>query len=103
MSTLELHHIGKSYQSVMVLDRIDLHVPPGSRTAIVGPSGSGKTTLLRIIAGFETPDAGKVILQGKRCSMAQPTSLPTNEALVLYRKMGRSFRISRLLEILVTD
>ncbi len=42
MSTLELHHIGKSYQSVMVLDRIDLHVPPGSRTAIVGPSGSGK-------------------------------------------------------------
>ncbi|BFI48956.1 ABC transporter ATP-binding protein [Yersinia pseudotuberculosis] len=65
MSTLELHHIGKSYQSVMVLDRIDLHVPPGSRTAIVGPSGSGKTTLLRIIAGFETPDAGKVILQGK--------------------------------------
>ncbi len=53
MSTLELHHIGKSYQSVMVLDRIDLHVPPGSRTAIVGPSGSGKTTLLRIIAGLK--------------------------------------------------
>ncbi|WP_049614565.1 ABC transporter ATP-binding protein, partial [Yersinia pekkanenii] len=37
----------------------------GSRTAIVGPSGSGKTTLLRIIAGFETPDHGKVILQGE--------------------------------------
>ncbi|EEQ20147.1 Fe(3+) ions import ATP-binding protein fbpC [Yersinia intermedia ATCC 29909] len=41
-----------------------MQVTAGSRTAIVGPSGSGKTTLLRIIAGFETPDHGKVILQG---------------------------------------
>ncbi|AKP32587.1 ABC transporter ATP-binding protein [Yersinia aleksiciae] len=64
MSTLELQHIGKSYQSVTVLESIDLQVTAGSRTAIVGPSGSGKTTLLRIIAGFETPDHGKVILQG---------------------------------------
>ncbi|CNE30097.1 iron(III)-transport ATP-binding protein [Yersinia rohdei] len=65
MSTLELQHIGKSYQSVKVLDGIDLQVKAGSRTAIVGPSGSGKTTLLRIIAGFEIPDCGQVILQGK--------------------------------------
>lgn len=64
MSTLELQQIGKSFQSVTVLDRINLQVTAGSRTAIVGPSGSGKTTLLRIIAGFETPDHGKVILQG---------------------------------------
>lgn len=64
MSTLELQQIGKSYQSVKVLNGIDLQVTAGSRTAIVGPSGSGKTTLLRIIAGFETPDNGKVILQG---------------------------------------
>lgn len=64
MSTLELQNISKSYQSVTVLDRINLQVLPGSRTAIVGPSGSGKTTLLRIIAGFEIPDTGKVILQG---------------------------------------
>lgn len=64
MSTLELQQISKSYQSVTVLNGIDLQVPAGSRTAIVGPSGSGKTTLLRIIAGFEIPDSGKVILQG---------------------------------------
>ena len=64
MSTLELQQIDKSFQSVTVLDRINLQVTAGSRTAIVGPSGSGKTTLLRIIAGFETPDHGKVILQG---------------------------------------
>ncbi|MBB1583003.1 ABC transporter ATP-binding protein [Serratia sp. OS31] len=64
MSTLELQGIGKSYNAVKVLEHIDLQVAPGSRTAIVGPSGSGKTTLLRIIAGFEIPDSGQVILQG---------------------------------------
>ena len=37
----------------------------GSRTAIVGPSGSGKTTLLRILAGFETPDSGRIVMQGR--------------------------------------
>lgn len=64
MSTLELHDIGKSYNGVKVLEGIDLRVEAGSRTAIVGPSGSGKTTLLRIIAGFEAPDEGRVLLQG---------------------------------------
>ncbi|CAI2426656.1 ABC transporter ATP-binding protein [Serratia quinivorans] len=65
MSTLELQGIGKSYNSVKVLEHVDLNVAQGSRTAIVGPSGSGKTTLLRIIAGFEIPDSGQVMLQGQ--------------------------------------
>ena len=47
-----------------MLDNLNLTVAPGSRTAIVGPSGSGKTTLLRILAGFETPDNGRIVLQG---------------------------------------
>lgn len=78
MSTLELQQIGKSYQSVRVLDGIDLQVTAGSRTAIVGPSGSGKTTLLRIIAGFETPDSGKVILQGNPL-FDQSTHVPAHK------------------------
>ncbi|WP_042789593.1 ABC transporter ATP-binding protein, partial [Serratia marcescens] len=65
MSTLELHGIGKSYNAIRVLEHIDLQVAAGSRTAIVGPSGSGKTTLLRIIAGFEIPDGGQILLQGQ--------------------------------------
>ncbi|HEN3481632.1 TPA: ABC transporter ATP-binding protein [Yersinia enterocolitica] len=78
MSTLELQQIGKSYQSVRVLEGIDLQVTAGSRTAIVGPSGSGKTTLLRIIAGFETPDSGKVILQGNPL-FDQSTHVPAHK------------------------
>src|SRR4029078_10771657 len=41
---------------------VDVDVGSGTRTAVVGPSGSGKTTLLRLIAGFELPDAGRVVL-----------------------------------------
>lgn len=62
---LELNAISKSFADVQVLDSLNLSVAPGSRTAIVGPSGSGKTTLLRILAGFETPDTGRIVMQGR--------------------------------------
>lgn len=62
---LELSNISKSFGSARVLERVNLLIPPGSRTAIVGPSGSGKTTLLRLIAGFERPDSGQIMLHGR--------------------------------------
>jgi iron(III) transport system ATP-binding protein len=62
---LELTSISKSFSDARVLDNVNLSVAPGSRTAIVGPSGSGKTTLLRILAGFETPDSGRIVMQGR--------------------------------------
>ncbi|MBZ5763471.1 MULTISPECIES: ABC transporter ATP-binding protein [Rhizobium] len=65
MTFLTIQDISKRYGPVLALDSIDLQVEIGSRTAIVGPSGSGKTTLLRIIAGFEQPDHGRVVLQGE--------------------------------------
>lgn len=65
MSFLQLHAIGKSYGAVKALADVNLVVGARSRTAIVGPSGSGKTTLLRLIAGFEAPDEGQVLLDGE--------------------------------------
>ena len=65
MSLLDIRAVRKNYGPVTALDGVDLSVSAGSRTAIVGPSGSGKTTLLRIIAGFEAPDAGQVLLDGQ--------------------------------------
>ena len=65
MSLLELQGLTKRYGVVTALGGVSLSVGSGSRTVIVGPSGSGKTTLLRLIAGFEAPDAGTLVLEGK--------------------------------------
>ena len=65
MTSVELRGLRKTYGGVAVLDGIDLGIDAAGCTAIVGPSGSGKTTLLRIIAGFETPDSGRVLLGGQ--------------------------------------
>ena len=75
---LELTSISKSFADVQVLDNLFLSVAPGSRTAIVGPSGSGKTTLLRILAGFETPDAGRIVMQG-RTLFDEGTFIPAHQ------------------------
>jgi iron(III) transport system ATP-binding protein len=58
----------KRFGEVAALDGADLEVREGSLTALVGPSGCGKTTLLRMIAGFETPDAGTIELRGRGIS-----------------------------------
>jgi iron(III) transport system ATP-binding protein len=65
VTLLELKSVSKRYGDHLAVGDVNLSVPAGSRTAIVGPSGSGKTTLLRIIAGFETPDTGEVLLEGQ--------------------------------------
>ncbi|MFT4172343.1 MAG: ABC transporter ATP-binding protein [Rhodocyclaceae bacterium] len=64
MSTLEIRHVDKRYGAVTALADVSLRIEAGSRAAIVGPSGSGKTSLLRIVAGFESPDAGSVLCAG---------------------------------------
>jgi iron(III) transport system ATP-binding protein len=51
--------------SVTALAGVDLVTPPGAITALLGPSGSGKSTLLRILAGFERPDEGEVLIDGQ--------------------------------------
>jgi iron(III) transport system ATP-binding protein len=64
MTVLSIRGLGKRYGTTQALIDVDLDIAPGSRTAVVGPSGSGKTTLLRLIAGFEIPDAGEIMLGG---------------------------------------
>jgi multiple sugar transport system ATP-binding protein len=54
------------------LSRVSLDVPPGSFFSILGPSGCGKTTLLRIIAGFEQPTGGRVVIGGRDVSGIPP-------------------------------
>jgi sulfate transport system ATP-binding protein len=58
----------KRFGDFVALDDVSIDVPDGSLTALLGPSGSGKSTLLRLIAGLETPDAGRVTLSGRDVS-----------------------------------
>src|SRR4028118_1672047 len=62
---VELRDVVKTFGDVAAVDHIDLVVPPGEFLALLGPSGCGKTTTLRIIAGFEQPTAGEVLVAGK--------------------------------------
>jgi iron(III) transport system ATP-binding protein len=78
MTLLSLESISKRYGDVQALDAVNLLVGPGSRTAVVGPSGSGKSTLLRIVAGFEFPDRGRVLCDGKLLAEG-PAGVPAHK------------------------
>src|SRR5207247_6575301 len=65
--------IGKTYDGVIrVVEALDLDVERGEFLTLLGPSGSGKTTTLMLLAGFETPTAGEILLEGKPLSGAPP-------------------------------
>ena len=63
----------KSFGALQVLDGIDLEVTAGRTVALLGPSGCGKSTLLRVLAGFETFDAGTVTVDGDPVTGPSPT------------------------------
>lgn len=71
---LQFQNITKRFGSQTVLDDVSLNVGTGEIFSLLGPSGCGKTTLLRICGGFDSPDAGRVILDGKDI-----TELPPNK------------------------
>ncbi len=59
--SVRLEGVEKSYGAVRALKTIDLEIRPSEFFALLGPSGSGKTTTLRLIAGLETPSAGRIL------------------------------------------
>src|SRR5437879_6132192 len=65
--------IGKTYDGVArIVDNLDLDIMRGEFLTLLGPSGSGKTTTLMLLAGFETPTAGEILLEGKPLSRVPP-------------------------------
>lgn len=60
--TLECQNLSKSFEDIIALRDVSLRARPGSLTALLGPSGCGKTTLLRLVAGFEQPDSGTILI-----------------------------------------
>ncbi|MGH2484004.1 MAG: ABC transporter ATP-binding protein [Candidatus Limnocylindria bacterium] len=75
---VKLEHLGKTYGDVVAVAGIDLEIGDGEFFSMLGPSGSGKTTTLRLIAGFELPTEGRVLLHGQDVTGIPPFDRDVN-------------------------
>ncbi len=69
---VSLRGVRKSYGDVIAVDDVTLDIPRGAFISLLGPSGCGKTTTLRIVAGFERPNSGDVLIRGQRVNDVPP-------------------------------
>ncbi|HUK47997.1 MAG TPA: ABC transporter ATP-binding protein [Terriglobales bacterium] len=81
---LQVKNIAKSFSKRPVLNDISLEVAAGEFLTVLGESGSGKTTLLRIIAGFEQPTSGQVLMNGERLDPSPPHKRRVNTVFQSY-------------------
>jgi NHLM bacteriocin system ABC transporter ATP-binding protein len=88
---IEVDHVSFRYQpgGPLVLDDVSLHCRPGEFIALVGPSGSGKSTLLRLLLGFDTPEAGAILYDGR--------DLATLDIRAVRRQIGSVLQNGRLM------
>ena len=75
---ITFEHVTKRYGAVTAVDDVSLEIGAGEFFALLGPSGCGKTTLMRLIAGFETPDAGRILIDGQDMADMPPHARPVN-------------------------
>jgi putative spermidine/putrescine transport system ATP-binding protein len=115
---VQLDSVTKSYGDVVAVDDLALEVNAGEFFTMLGPSGSGKTTTLRLIAGFESPDEGRVLLKGKDVTAQPPYARDVNTVFQDYalfphmtvgenvayglkvKKVKRSEQVKRTAEVL---
>jgi putative spermidine/putrescine transport system ATP-binding protein len=117
-AAVRLESVTKHYGDVVAVDGIDLEVRDGEFFSMLGPSGSGKTTTLRMIAGFELPTAGRVLLHGADVTAVPPFDRDVNTVFQDYalfphmtvgdnvayglvvRKVAKDERVARVTEAL---
>jgi putrescine transport system ATP-binding protein len=75
---LRIEAVVKKFGGFRAVDRLSLDIRAGEFFALLGPSGCGKTTLLRMLAGFETPDEGRILLNGRDIAQVLPHQRPVN-------------------------
>jgi len=81
---LELVGITKRFPGFTAIENLNLTIPAGSFFALLGPSGCGKTTSLRMVAGLETPTAGRILIGGKDVTDSKPHKRPVNTVFQSY-------------------
>src|SRR5499425_2415832 len=70
--------VSKRFDTAIAVERVSLDIFAGEFFALLGPSGCGKTTLLRVLAGFEVPGEGRILLDGVDLAGTPPHRRPTN-------------------------
>jgi phospholipid/cholesterol/gamma-HCH transport system ATP-binding protein len=88
-----LDDVTMRYGSRVVLERLQLQVPPGKVTVVMGGSGHGKSTILKLIVGFMRPEAGRIWIDGQNV-----LELDDAERLEVQKKIGMSFQYSALFD-----
>ena len=78
MPLLRIEGVVKKFGGFRAVDGVSLDIPAGEFFALLGPSGCGKTTLLRMLAGFEAPDEGRILLNGRDIAHVLPHERPVN-------------------------
>jgi spermidine/putrescine transport system ATP-binding protein len=81
---VELVDLSKSFGDMVAVDHIDLTIAPGEFFSLLGPSGCGKSTTLRLIAGFERPTSGRVLIDGVDMANTPPHQRPVNTVFQSY-------------------
>ncbi len=112
--------VTKQFEDVVAVSDVSITIPGAEFFSMLGPSGCGKTTTLRMIAGFETPDAGRILLQGNDVTYVPPAKRNVNMVFQAYglfphmtvaeniafgpkiKKLGRSEISTRLSDVIKT-
>ena len=81
---VQLRGVTKRFGPVTAVDAVDLTIRKGEFLTLLGPSGCGKTTLLRLLAGFETPTSGEILLEGRDVSNVPPYRRDVNQVFQSY-------------------
>jgi spermidine/putrescine transport system ATP-binding protein len=81
---IRVENVTKRYGDVLAVDNVSLSIAEGEFFALLGPSGCGKTTLLRMLAGFETPSEGRILIDGQDVSRTPPNRRPVNMVFQSY-------------------
>jgi spermidine/putrescine transport system ATP-binding protein len=82
--SVELHDVTKKFDEVVAVDDMTLTLSEGEFFTLLGPSGCGKTTTLRMLAGFEQPTAGRILIAGEDVAGLSPHRRPTNTVFQSY-------------------
>ena len=84
MSIISIRNVTKTFVGITAVDNANIEIAANEFFAVLGPSGCGKTTLLRMLAGFETPTTGEILIDGVDVSTTAPNKRPVNMVFQSY-------------------